>query len=129
MKQAASTTPSQSSTIVGVHIIAEMTGCSADLLNDEAFLIDLVERSARAGGATVLSTNAHSFEPQGVTVVSLLSESHMTIHTWPENNYAAVDIFTCGTSCTPETSVKLMADALGATNVLHKKLQRGNHGN
>jgi S-adenosylmethionine decarboxylase len=68
------------------------------LLDDERYLVELLENAAEASGATVLETISKKFAPQGVTVVSLLSESHISIHTWPEEGRAAVDVYTCGNS-------------------------------
>ena len=68
------------------------------LLDNEFFLCDLLENAAEACGAHVLQTMSHQFSPQGVTAICLLSESHISIHTWPEKGEAAVDVFTCGES-------------------------------
>ena len=65
-------------------------------MNDQHFLIDLLENVAVISGASVLKTISHKFSPQGVTAICLLSESHISIHTWPEQNKAAVDCYTCG---------------------------------
>ena len=64
---------------MGKHYLLNLFGCSFVLLNDEHFLVDLLENAAAASGATVLKTVYEKFEPQGVTVICLLSESHM----WP----------------------------------------------
>ena len=81
---------------MGNHYLLNLYGCSFISLNDEHFLIDLMENAAEASGASVVRTIYKKFIPQGVTVLSLLEESHISIHTWPEKGEAAVDIFTCG---------------------------------
>jgi len=81
---------------MGKHFLLNLYGCSSFLLNDEHFLIDLMENAAVVSGATVLKTVFHKFDPQGVTIICLLSESHISIHTWPEEHKASADIFTCG---------------------------------
>jgi S-adenosylmethionine decarboxylase len=81
---------------MGKHFLLNLYGCSSVLLNDEHFLIDLMENAAVVSGATVLKTVFHKFDPQGVTIICLLSESHISIHTWPEEHKASADIFTCG---------------------------------
>jgi len=81
---------------MGKHFLLNLYGCSSVLLNDEHFLIDLMESAAVVSGATVLKTVFHKFDPQGVTIICLLSESHISIHTWPEEHKASADIFTCG---------------------------------
>jgi S-adenosylmethionine decarboxylase len=83
---------------MGKHYLLNLYGCSFVLLDDERYLIELLENAAIASGATVLQTISKKFDPQGVTVVSLLSESHISIHTWPEEGRAAVDVYTCGNS-------------------------------
>lgn len=82
--------------MLGKHYLLNLYGCPFHLLNDERFLIDLMENAAVASGATVVQTIYKKFEPQGATVLTLLEESHISIHTWPETGEAAVDIFTCG---------------------------------
>jgi S-adenosylmethionine decarboxylase len=81
---------------MGKHFLLNLYGCSSVLLNDERFLIDLIENAAIVSGATVLKTVSYKFDPQGVTSICLLSESHISIHTWPEENKAAIDCYTCG---------------------------------
>jgi S-adenosylmethionine decarboxylase len=83
---------------MGKHYLLNLYGCSFVLLDDERYLIELLENAAIASGATVLQTISKKFDPQGVTVVSLLGESHISIHTWPEEGKAAVDVYTCGNS-------------------------------
>ena len=68
---------------MGKHFLLNLYGCSSILLNDEHFLIDLMENAAVVSGATVLKTVFHKFDPQGVTIICLLSESHISIHNWP----------------------------------------------
>ena len=100
---------------MGKHYLLNLYGCSFDLLNDENLLIQLLESAARLSGATVIQTIYKKFEPQGVTVLTLLSESHISIHTWPERGEAAVDIFTCG-ECDPKIGCDLIIEKLNADN-------------
>ncbi len=83
---------------MGKHFLLNLYGCSSVLLNDEHFLIDLLENSAIASGASVLKTVSHKFDPQGVTALCLLSESHISIHTYPELGKCYADIYTCGSA-------------------------------
>jgi len=80
--------------VIGYHLIAECRGAIAHQGQDE--LEQLLLRMAQAGGASVLASHFHPFEGGGVTGVLLLKESHISIHTWPEHDYAAVDVFMCG---------------------------------
>jgi S-adenosylmethionine decarboxylase len=84
-------------------------------LDDEICLKDLLENAAVASGATVVQTISKKFYPQGVTVLCLLSESHISIHTWPEEGKAAVDVYTCG-DCNPKIGCDIIIQQLYATN-------------
>ena len=80
------------------HLLLELYRCDFEKLNDESFLRCILNRASKLANATVLNLISNKFEPQGVTAIALLAESHISIHTWPESNYSAVDIFTCGLS-------------------------------
>tara|TARA_A100001388_G_scaffold267367_1_gene241443 strand:+ start:95 stop:529 length:435 start_codon:yes stop_codon:yes gene_type:complete len=96
------------------HLLLELYKCNYEKLNDESFLRCTLNRAAKLANATVLNLISNKFEPQGVTAIALLAESHISIHTWPESNYSAVDIFTCGQNMLPELASKYLIDALNA---------------
>ena len=96
------------------HLLLELYKCDFEKLNDESFLRCTLSRAAKLAKATVLNLISNKFEPQGVTAIALLAESHISIHTWPESNYSAVDIFTCGKNMLPELASKYLIDALKA---------------
>ena len=100
---------------MGKHYLLNLYGCSFVLLNDEKCLIELLENAAVASGATVIQTIFKKFDPQGVTVICLLSESHISIHTWPEEGKAAVDVYTCG-DCDPKVGCDMIIEQLQCTN-------------
>ncbi len=100
---------------MGKHYLLNLYGCSFFLLNNEYFLIDLLENAAVISGATVCETIHKKFEPQGVTVICLLSESHISIHTWPEEGKAAVDVYTCGES-NPKIGCDIIIEQLQSKN-------------
>ncbi|MEY4771201.1 adenosylmethionine decarboxylase [Vulcanococcus sp.] len=96
---------------VGKHCILELYQCRGDRLDDEAFLRSSITQAVQQAGATLLQLISHRFSPQGVTALALLAESHLSIHTWPESGYAAVDVFTCGDHTMPERACqRLIAD-------------------
>ena len=101
--------------MVGKHCILELYDCDQTRLNDEAFLRTAITTAAKRAGATLLNLITHRFEPQGVTGLALLAESHISIHTWPENGYAAVDVFTCGDHTMPEEACRVMSEELRAS--------------
>ena len=96
------------------HLLLELYKCDYEKLNDESFLRCLLNRAAKLANATVLNLIRNKFEPQGVTAIALLAESHISIHTWPESNYSAVDIFTCGQNIVPELASQYLIKALKA---------------
>lgn len=108
---------------MGKHYLLNLYGCSFVLLNDEHFLMDLLENAAIASGATVIQTIFKKFDPQGVTVICLLSESHISIHTWPEEGKAAVDVYTCG-NCNPKIGCDIVIQQFGARDHTLKCIER-----
>ena len=96
------------------HLLLELYRCDCEKLNDESFLRCSLNRAAKLAKATVLNLISNKFEPQGVTAIALLAESHISIHTWPESNYSAVDIFTCGQNMKPELASQYLIEALKA---------------
>ena len=96
------------------HLLLELYRCDYEKLNDESFLRCTLNRAAKLAKATVLNLISNKFEPQGVTAIALLAESHISIHTWPESNYSAVDIFTCGQNMMPELASQYLIESLMA---------------
>ena len=96
------------------HLLLELYRCDSEKLNDESFLRCTLNRAAKLANATVLNLISNKFEPQGVTAIALLAESHISIHTWPESNYSAVDIFTCGQNMLPELASEYFIQVLKA---------------
>ena len=96
------------------HLLLELYRCNYEKLNDESFLRCTLNKAAKLAKATVLNLISNKFEPQGVTAIALLAESHISIHTWPESNYSAIDIFTCGRNMLPELASQYLIEALKA---------------
>ncbi len=96
------------------HLLLELYKCDYEKLNDESFLRCTLNRAAKLAKATVLNLISNKFDPQGVTAIALLAESHISIHTWPESNYSAVDIFTCGQNMMPQLASQYLIEALKA---------------
>ena len=96
------------------HLLLELYRCDYEKLNDESYLRCTLNRASKLAKATVLNLISNKFEPQGVTAIALLAESHISIHTWPESNYSAVDIFTCGQNMLPELASQYLIEALKA---------------
>lgn len=109
----------------GRHVAIDTWGVQFDLLNDAEFLQKEMIEAAEACGATVLGVQAKQFSPQGATVLVLLSESHLSIHTYPERGFAALDCYTCGDTVDPQLAIDYMVSVLKPEKVYAKKLVRG----
>lgn len=109
---------------VSRHIIADITSEDPKVFDDQSQILEALTLAAKAANATILRTASHKFEPQGVTAFLLLSESHISIHTWPECNAAAVDIFTCGGYTDPEAALDVILLKLRAVCKTRQIIQR-----
>jgi len=83
---------------MGIHVIAELLGVEPGKISRVEYIRRVLDRVVSESDLNHLSSIFHQFEPQGVSAVYLLSESHVSIHTWPEYGYVALDIFTCGSN-------------------------------
>ena len=110
---------------LGKHILLELKDCNEEALNDLGFLRSTLVEAAKDCGATVLGESFHPFNPHGVSGVVVIAASHLSVHTWPEYGYAAVDIFTCGDSVQPEKAAEVLIEKLGAKNHSLIEIQRG----
>jgi S-adenosylmethionine decarboxylase len=109
----------------GRHVAVDAWGVDYELLNNADWLQSQLVEAAESCGATVLSVQSKQFEPQGATVLVLLSESHISIHTYPEKGFAAVDCYTCGTTVDPQLAVDYLISVLKPARTYAKKLIRG----
>ena len=108
----------------GTHLLLELYGCNSEKLNDELFLRCQLNSAAKLAKASVLNIVSNKFDPCGVTAIALLAESHLSIHTWPESQYSAVDIFTCGRNMKPKLASQFLIESLEASNHLLKTISR-----
>jgi S-adenosylmethionine decarboxylase len=110
---------------IGSHCILELHGCPYDILDNETLVRNAIVEASQKSLSTLLHLSSHHFEPQGVTAIGLLAESHISVHTWPELGYAACDIFTCGESAQPTQACDYLAKTLHSTNQSLQILTRG----
>lgn len=110
--------------IVGRHVIVELEGCAFKVINNPMKLRVAIRQAVKEAGATLLHLHHEMFQPHGVTCMAVLAESHISIHTWPEHGYAAIDVFTCGRT-QPEKAAEYLAKALEAVHIRTKIVQRG----
>lgn len=110
---------------IGRHLVISYVGCDQAAIENETLLKDKMEEAARASGVTILSSSHHHFQPKGLTQVLLLSESHASIHTYPESGSCFVDLFTCGTSWEMERFEAVLSDYLKPKHSSCKMFLRG----
>jgi S-adenosylmethionine decarboxylase proenzyme len=110
---------------LGRHLIVEYADCTAGHLDDIDFIKKSLLEAVRRSGATIIDSVFHRYAPQGVSGVVVIAESHMSIHTWPEYNYAAVDFFTCGNTVDPYLAKEYIKEMLGSEQVSVTEVARG----
>ena len=110
---------------LGRQILVEYYDCDQSKINDVSFVETALIQAAKASQATLISHNFHKFSPYGVSGVVVIAESHIAIHTWPEYNYAAVDIFTCGETIDPWVIQEYLKENFVSQNVSSMEMKRG----
>ena len=110
-------------TFAGTHLLLDLWGASG--LRDSSLIERAIRDSVEVAGATLLNIHLHRFTPSGgISGVAVLAESHITVHTWPERDYAAIDIFMCGDT-QPELTIPVLKNAFSASRTDISKIQRG----
>jgi|TARA_R110002126_G_scaffold177321_2_gene326234 S-adenosylmethionine decarboxylase len=92
---------------VGKHYLVDLRDCDPEIITCVKLTRNIVMHAAKACGATILNDHFHQFQPIGVSGVVLIAESHISVHTWPENGFAAMDIFTCG-NMEPQVAIDII---------------------
>jgi len=110
---------------LGSHLLLELKDCNTKLLNNQKKLEEILVTAAKIAKATVIESRFHKFNPFGISGVVLIAESHLTIHSWPEYDYAAVDIFTCGDTLKPSLAAKYLIRKLQSKNPSMIEIKRG----
>lgn len=111
---------------IGQHVLIDFYDCQVDLTNKELVERILLE-SAKESGATIVSKHFHQFNPIGISGVIIIEESHFTIHTWPEHNFASIDFYTCGDKINFSRAIDYLKQNLNSSKVVEKQFERGNH--
>lgn len=110
---------------LGRQIVVEYYGCNPATLNNVATIKQAMRDAAELSGATIVQEAFHLFNPHGVSGVVVIAESHLTIHTWPEYGYAAVDLFTCGDDVNPDVAFEYLKAHLEASSSNAIEMKRG----
>jgi len=110
---------------LGRHLLLELYDCSSEVLNSLETVKTALVEAARRAEATVIDVVFHEFNPFGISGVVVIAESHLSIHTWPEYRYAAVDIFSCGTTLKPTEAAAYLVEQFGASRASCVEIKRG----
>lgn len=110
----------------GKSVHADLWGIDPVLLDDLVFLKSLCKLTIKKSGATLVREPQYKkFEPNGVTVLCMLEESHLSIHTYPQYSFVAIDIFTCGSHTNPNKAIEFITKILQPTKINKQEFLRG----
>ena len=116
----------EAGTALGRHMTVEFYECDSAVLADAGRLREIFLEAAKSSGATVIDSYFHEFKPQGVSGVVVISESHFAVHAWPEHDYAAEDLFTCGDGVDFDVAIREIAAGIGSTQwIVSSMMNRG----
>lgn len=109
----------------GSQVILDLYECETAHLDDLRWVKTTLVNAARAAGATIVQTVFHKFAPWGISGVVVIAESHLAIHIWPENRYAAIDVFTCGDSVLIDAACAFLKCEFQAGHAVQRRFKRG----
>ena len=110
---------------LGRHLLIELFDCDIDVINNLETVKGALVEAAKRAQATIVDVVFHEFNPFGISGVVVIAESHLSIHTWPEYRYAAVDIFSCGEVLQPEIAATYLVEQFAAERTSVVEMQRG----
>lgn len=110
---------------LGKHILLEMKDCDKNILANLAEVRNALVSAAQEAKATIVEIAFHEFSPFGISGMVIIAESHLSIHTWPEYGFAAVDVFTCGDLIKPETAARYLIERFKCKNPSMVEMKRG----
>ncbi len=110
---------------LGTHLLIELRDCNPDILRSIEKVKKILVSAAKEAKASIIDISFHEFNPFGISGIVVIAESHLSIHTWPEYSYAAVDIFTCGDVIQPELAVSYLVKKFECKNPSIVEMKRG----
>ncbi|AEE14179.1 S-adenosylmethionine decarboxylase proenzyme [Thermodesulfobium narugense DSM 14796] len=110
---------------IGMHYIVEASGCDPAIIGDPVRAREIFLAAAKVANMDVKAVHFYKFFPSGTSGVVVVSESHISVHTWPENGYAALDVYTCGEKAQPEKAVEFILQAFRVRHAHITEVQRG----
>lgn len=114
--------------LIGKHVTIDMYGCNFDKLNNMDFIRDAIYSAVTEANMTVIDFTFHRFEPQGLTMMALLARGHMSVHSYPELGYAAIDIMTCEEQSNPNNAIAVLRERLKPEKTRTTHIKRGDFG-
>ncbi|MBA4371512.1 MAG: adenosylmethionine decarboxylase [Thermodesulfovibrio sp.] len=110
---------------LGTHLLVELRDCNPEIIRDLKKVKNMMVAAAKEAQATIVDISFHEFNPFGISGMVIIAESHLSIHTWPEYAYAAVDIFTCGDIIKPEVAARFLIEQFESKSPSIVELKRG----
>ncbi|MBF0330003.1 MAG: adenosylmethionine decarboxylase [Nitrospirae bacterium] len=110
---------------LGTHLLIELKDCNPEILKNLSMVKEVLVSAAKEAKATIVDVSFHEFNPFGISGMVVIAESHLSIHTWPEYAYAAIDIFTCGDIIKPETAAQYLIERFESRNPSIVEVKRG----
>jgi S-adenosylmethionine decarboxylase len=110
---------------LGTHLLVELRDCNPEIIRNIEEVRDALVSAAKEAKATIVDISFHQFNPFGISGMVVIAESHLSIHTWPEYNYAAVDIFTCGEVIRPEVAAAFLIERFESKSPSMVEMKRG----
>ncbi len=110
---------------LGTHLLVELRDCNPEIIKDLKKVKNILVSAAKEARATIVDISFHEFNPFGISGMVIIAESHLSIHTWPEYSYAAVDIFTCGDIIKPEVAAAYLIEQFESRSPSIVELKRG----
>ncbi len=110
---------------LGTHLLVELKDCNPAILQSLEEVRDALVSAAKEAKATIIDISFHEFSPFGISGMVVIAESHLSIHTWPEYGYAAVDIFTCGDIIKPDKAASYLIKRFESKNPSVVEMKRG----
>ncbi len=110
---------------LGTHLLVELKDCNPNAIRDLEYVKQSMIEAARRARATIIDVSFHEFSPFGISGMVVIAESHLSIHTWPEYGYAAVDIFTCGETIDPDEAARYLIERFECKNPSVVEMKRG----
>ena len=113
--------------VLGSQVVLDLYECETRHLDDIEWVEKTLVNAARVAGATIVETVFHKFAPWGISGVVVIAESHLAIHIWPENRYAAIDLFTCGENVQIDAACAFLTRAFRSRRPVRRRFTRGDH--